>query len=112
MSILLGVVAIVAHSPDSKSLRAAHDYNGAGPDRRGRGRLRGDAVHEWRTIGRVAPTTPWQPVPSLGFFRSRPSSKLPTLPGATNFAKAGNDFRTNDESDSAYTISNVKVVAA
>jgi len=76
----------------------------------------GDATIEtlftnWRAICRIAPTAPVPSSSLLGVIPLPTTSQFPTLPSVTNFAKSGTDFRTSDEYDSAYTISNIKVVA-
>lgn len=110
MSILIGVVAIVAYytTTVSRSVRRTNTMEQA--------LTAADATIEtlftnWRAICRVAPTTPLPTSSFLGVIPVPTASQLPTLPGATNFAKAGTSFTTSDEYDSAYTISNVKVVA-
>ena len=110
MSILIGVVAIVAYytTTVSRSVQRTNTMEQA--------LTAADATIEtlftnWRAICRVTPTTPLPTSSFLGVIPVPTASQLPTLPGATNFAKAGTSFTTSDEYDSAYTISNVKVVA-
>ena len=76
----------------------------------------GDATIEtlftnWRAICRIAPTAPVASSSFLGVIPLPTTSQFPTLPSVTNFAKSGTDFKTSDEYDPTYTISNIKVVA-
>jgi hypothetical protein len=63
----------------------------------------------WRAICRASPSTPL----ATSSFSSIPlptSSQL-NLPSKTNFAKAGANADLSDEYDSAYSVSNIKVIA-
>jgi hypothetical protein len=110
MGIVMGVVAIAAQytTTVSRSVQRTNTME--------QGLTVADATIEtlytnWRTICRANPTTPLATSAFVGVIPVPTASQFPTLPSATNFAKAGTSYTTDDEYDSAYTISNVKVVA-